>query len=29
MLAHADPARCRPVLPPTTHWSHWPEAGTL
>lgn len=29
VLATGDPARYRPTLPPTTHWSNWPDAGTL
>ncbi|MFJ9692466.1 DUF7003 family protein [Kitasatospora sp. NPDC101183] len=28
-LAAADPARYRPTVAPNTHWSHWPEAGSL
>ncbi|HEX5597356.1 MAG TPA: hypothetical protein VFX61_15265 [Micromonosporaceae bacterium] len=29
VLAAGDPGRYRPTLPPTTHWSHWPDSGTL
>ncbi|MFJ5924383.1 DUF7003 family protein [Kitasatospora sp. NPDC092948] len=29
VLDSADPSRYRPTLPPNTHWSHWPEAGSL
>ncbi|MFD9126954.1 DUF7003 family protein [Kitasatospora sp. NPDC059571] len=29
VLDSADPARYRPTLPPNSHWSHWPDAGTL
>ncbi|MFB7439124.1 MULTISPECIES: DUF7003 family protein [Streptomyces] len=29
VLNSSDPARYRPTLPPNTHWSHWPDAGTL
>ncbi|WP_442788369.1 DUF7003 family protein [Dactylosporangium sp. NBC_01737] len=29
VLATGDPARYRPTLAPTTHWSHWPESGTF
>ncbi len=29
VLASGNPARYRPTLPPNTHWSHWPAAGTL
>ncbi|MEU1518794.1 hypothetical protein ABZ490_42795 [Streptomyces sp. NPDC005811] len=29
VLESGDPARYRPTLPPNTHWSNWPEAGTL
>lgn len=29
VLHSSDPARYRPTLPPNTHWSHWPDAGTL
>ncbi len=29
VLATGDPTRYRPTLPPNTHWSHWPDAGTL
>lgn len=29
VLATGDPTRYRPTLPPTTHWSHWPDSGTL
>lgn len=29
VLHSSDPARYRPTLPPNSHWSHWPEAGTL
>ncbi|WP_344640448.1 DUF7003 family protein [Kitasatospora cystarginea] len=29
VLDSGDPARYRPTLPANTHWSHWPEAGTL
>lgn len=29
VLESGDPSRYRPTLPPNTHWSHWPEAGTL
>ncbi|MFF3848649.1 DUF7003 family protein [Streptomyces sp. NPDC002328] len=29
VLASGDPSRYRPTLPPNTHWSHWPDAGTL
>ncbi|MEV7974227.1 hypothetical protein [Cellulomonas sp. NPDC089187] len=28
-LAHQDPAQYRPTEKPNTHWSHWPDAGTL
>lgn len=28
-LASGDASRYRPTLPPNTHWSHWPEGGTL
>ncbi|MGY0003245.1 DUF7003 family protein [Micromonospora sp. I033] len=29
VLATGDVGRYRPSLPPTTHWSNWPLAGTL
>ncbi|MFE9694917.1 DUF7003 family protein [Micromonospora sp. NPDC005806] len=29
VLATGDPGRYRPTLPPNTHWSHWPDSGTL
>ncbi|WP_033252208.1 DUF7003 family protein [Kitasatospora phosalacinea] len=29
VLDSGDPSRYRPTLAPNTHWSHWPEAGTL
>ena len=29
VLATGDPSRFRPTLPPNSHWSNWPEAGTL
>ncbi|MFG2698621.1 DUF7003 family protein [Kitasatospora sp. NPDC048407] len=29
VLDSGDPARYRPTLPANTHWSHWPDAGTL
>ncbi|MFD1273470.1 DUF7003 family protein [Streptomyces kaempferi] len=29
VLNSSDAARYRPTLPPNTHWSHWPDAGTL
>ncbi|MFJ8110088.1 DUF7003 family protein [Streptomyces sp. NPDC096132] len=29
VLDSGDPSRYRPTLPPNTHWSNWPEAGTL
>ncbi|GLW68194.1 hypothetical protein Kpho02_04930 [Kitasatospora phosalacinea] len=29
VLDSGDPSRYRPALAPNTHWSHWPEAGTL
>ncbi|MEU1618435.1 hypothetical protein ABZ479_14205 [Streptomyces sp. NPDC005722] len=29
VLDSGDPSRYRPTLPPNTHWSHWPDAGTL
>ncbi|MFE4517839.1 DUF7003 family protein [Kitasatospora sp. NPDC056783] len=29
VLDTGDPARYRPTLAPNTHWSHWPDAGTL
>ncbi|MGE7386624.1 DUF7003 family protein [Streptomyces sp. NPDC004126] len=29
VLDSGDPTRYRPTLPPNTHWSHWPDAGTL
>ncbi|WP_416978032.1 DUF7003 family protein [Streptomyces sp. T028] len=29
VLDSGDPARYRPTLPPNTHWSNRPEAGTL
>jgi len=28
-LVSGDRARLRPTLEPNTHWSHWPEGGTL
>jgi len=28
-LATADPGRYQPTEPPNTHWSHWPESGSL
>lgn len=29
VLATGDVAAYRPTLPPNTHWSHWPESGSL
>ncbi|MFE5810997.1 DUF7003 family protein [Streptomyces sp. NPDC056491] len=29
VLDSGDPSRYRPSAPPNTHWSHWPDAGTL
>jgi hypothetical protein len=29
VLVSGDPARYQPDGPPTTHWSNWPDAGTL
>ncbi|MGW4381195.1 DUF7003 family protein [Kitasatospora sp. NPDC004531] len=29
VLDSGDPTRYRPTLPANTHWSHWPDAGTL
>lgn len=29
VLVTADPTRYRPTEQPNTHWSNWPEAGTL
>ena len=29
VLETGDIARYRPQRPPNTHWSNWPEAGTL
>jgi hypothetical protein len=29
VLESGDPTRYRPTLPANTHWSHWPDAGTL
>jgi hypothetical protein len=29
VLTRGDPGRYQPTLPPTTHWSHWPDSGTL
>ncbi|AJE38857.1 DUF7003 family protein [Streptomyces nodosus] len=29
VLDSGDLARYRPTLPANTHWSHWPDAGTL
>ncbi len=29
VLDSGDPARYRPTRPPNTHWSHWPDSGTL
>ena len=29
VLETGDPGHYRPTAPPNTHWSHWPEAGTL
>jgi hypothetical protein len=29
VLVTRDPSRFRPTLPPTNHWSNWPEAGSL
>ncbi|MCW3816604.1 hypothetical protein ONA91_19345 [Micromonospora sp. DR5-3] len=29
VLTTGDPGRYQPTLPPTTHWSHWPNSGTL
>ncbi|MFD0403885.1 DUF7003 family protein [Kitasatospora sp. NPDC127116] len=29
VLNSGDPTRYRPTLPANTHWSHWPDAGTL
>lgn len=28
VIKTGDSSRYRPTLPPTTHWSHWPEAGS-
>jgi hypothetical protein len=28
-LVSGDPSEYRPSLPPNTHWSHWPDGGTL
>jgi uncharacterized protein DUF7003 len=29
VLATANPTRYRPTLPPNTHWSNWPDSGSL
>jgi hypothetical protein len=29
VLVTGDPARYRPTDPPNTHWSNWPDGGTL
>ena len=29
VLAKRDPKEYRPTEPPNTHWSHWPESGSL
>ena len=29
VLATGDSSRFRPTLPPNTHWSNWPDAGSL
>ena len=29
VLTTGDPARYQPKQPPNTHWSHWPDAGSL
>ncbi|MFJ3824089.1 DUF7003 family protein [Streptomyces nodosus] len=29
VLDSGDPIRYRPTLLANTHWSHWPDAGTL
>lgn len=29
LLASLDPSRYRPTLAPNTHWSNWPESGSL
>jgi hypothetical protein len=29
VLATADPGRYRPTLAPNTHWSNWPDSGSL
>ena len=29
VLESLDPARYRPALAPNTHWSNWPESGSL
>jgi hypothetical protein len=29
VLVSGDPTRYAPTRDPNTHWSHWPEAGTL
>lgn len=29
VLATADPTRYTPTLPPNTHWSNWPDSGSL
>jgi hypothetical protein len=29
VLDSGDPTRYRPTLPANTHWTHWPDAGTL
>ncbi|MEY9855068.1 putative Fe-S cluster-containing protein [Catenulispora sp. GAS73] len=29
VMETGDTARYRPQRPPNTHWSNWPEAGTL
>jgi hypothetical protein len=29
VLATADASRYRPKLPPNTHWSNWPDSGSL
>ncbi|MCB0909686.1 MAG: hypothetical protein KDB63_21505 [Nocardioidaceae bacterium] len=29
VVAAADPTRYRPTEPPNTHWSNWPESGSL
>jgi len=29
VLATADASRYRPTLTPNTHWSNWPDSGSL